>query len=742
MTISTSASAETVLGNGSTTVWSFNFVVGLASNLNVYYTNGTTTTLLSPSQYTLNLTAAVTGQIWGVGGTVTYPTAGSPIANGTSLTFSRIVPLTQLTSISNQGALLLQSIESAMDTLCLEIQQVSSKTGQFRGTWLTGTAYNYGDVVQDGANGANSLNYYMCSIANTAGTWSTDLGNGDWQLAFNTAAVIGYSNSAASSATAAAASAATASTGATTATTEAGIATTQAGIATTQASAASTSATNAATSATSASTSATNAAASATTASTGATTATTQAGIATTQASAASTSATNAATSATAAAASAVLAGSTFTATSTTSNTIGTGNFTFTTQANKNFIAGQNIIAASNANGANYIHGYVASYSGTTLVITETDNGGTGAHTDWNIGVSGTQGTSGTGYGTVTSVSVASANGFTGTVANPTTTPAITIVAGAITPTSVASTGAVSGTTITGSSTVQGTQLISTIATGTAPLTVASTTQVANLNAATAGNATTVTNGVYTTDTGTVTNTMLAGSIALTKLANQAADTFLANATSGSAAPTAVALAASQLAGRGATGDIAAIALGTGLSMSGTTLNATGGSELVLLGSAVASTSASLTFTSLISSSYSAYILVFNDLLTSTTATVNLKTSSNNGSTYANTFESQKWNITLGNTTAPAYTDVSGSTPALLTTSQGSAKYNGRADFVITATVGALSWESTLSANGGGTIDKTFLIDNSGNATNAFELLPSAGTFTSGTVYLYGVKNT
>jgi hypothetical protein len=43
----------------------------------------------------------------------------------------------------------------------------------------------------------------------------------------------------------------------------------------------------------------------------------------------------------------------------------------------------------------------------------------------------------GAGAGTVTSVSVATANGFSGTVANATTTPAITIIAGAITPTSV-----------------------------------------------------------------------------------------------------------------------------------------------------------------------------------------------------------------------------------------------------------------------------------------------------------------
>ena len=78
----------------------------------------------------------------------------------------------------------------------------------------------------------------------------------------------------------------------------------------------------------------------------------------------------------------------------------------------------------------------------------------------------------GTGSGTVTSVSVTTANGVSGTVATGTTTPAISLTLGAITPTSVAATGAVSGTTLT-----------STVATGTAPLTVASTTLVSNLNA-------------------------------------------------------------------------------------------------------------------------------------------------------------------------------------------------------------------------------------------------------------------
>jgi hypothetical protein len=110
--------------------------------------------------------------------------------------------------------------------------------------------------------------------------------------------------------------------------------------------------------------------------------------------------------------------------------------------------------------------------------------------------------------------------------------------------TSVSGTGTVNGLTLTGTVTSSGnltlggtldlssppaiggttastgrfTTVTSTIPTGTAPFTVASTTAVANLSIG--GNAATVTNGVYTTDTGTVTNTMLAGSIANAKLSN------------------------------------------------------------------------------------------------------------------------------------------------------------------------------------------------------------------------------
>ena len=191
MTITTTSSAVTLLGNGSTSVFNFSFVAGAASNIVVTYTNAAgAAMILAPSQYSLVINPPAAGQIWGYGGTVTYPLTGSPIASGTSLTIQRLVPLTQTTSIGNQDNFYPQVVEMAMDVLCMEIQQVSARTGQARGVWETGIVYNYADIVIDGAAGANTGNYYLCVIANTSGNWATDLANGDWALVFNVQSLI------------------------------------------------------------------------------------------------------------------------------------------------------------------------------------------------------------------------------------------------------------------------------------------------------------------------------------------------------------------------------------------------------------------------------------------------------------------------------------------------------------------------------------------------------------------------
>ncbi len=192
--------------------------------------------------------------------------------------------------------------------------------------------------------------------------------------------------------------------------------------------------------------------------------------------------------------------------------------------------------------------------------------------TEWNVLTPGTSGyllqTQGAAAnpiwaaasgGTVTTVSVVTANGVSGSVANASTTPAITLVLGDITPSNVSlqTGGALRTDTTTahtaliqaydvdgaayktfgtltnantpsfalaapsgGSLTIDGAvigggtaaagsfttisasgQITSTVTTGTAPFVVSSTTQVANLNVATAGSATTATTATNATNT-------------------------------------------------------------------------------------------------------------------------------------------------------------------------------------------------------------------------------------------------
>lgn len=384
MTISTTLSQQIFLGNGATNPFTYTFVCDSASSFEALFTDASgITTLLTPAQYNLVRNPIASDSLHSVGGSVTYPTAGPAIATGTSLTVRRILPLAQLNSISNQGDFYPTVTELAIDNTVLQNQQINARTGQTRGTWQTGIQYYYGDVVQDGANGANTLNYYLCIAENISTVWATDLASGFWSVVIDTQQIAAYATAAAASATASAASATASAGSASAAATSASTATTQATAAAASAVASAASASAASASAVSAGSSATAAAASATAAATSATNAATSE---TNSASSAAASAVSAA----AAAASAVLAGSALSSTSTTSLLIATGAKTFTTQASKNYFAGQFLIAASNANETNYMHGQVTGYSGTTLNMNITDIGGAGTFADWNISVSGT----------------------------------------------------------------------------------------------------------------------------------------------------------------------------------------------------------------------------------------------------------------------------------------------------------------------------------------------------------------
>ncbi len=128
MTISTTTSSVTYIGNDATTVFTFSFVGASTSDIEVVYTDedGDETTL-NPSVYTLAFNAVSPGALWAVGGSVTYPLSGSPISVGTSITITRDVPYTQTVSIGNQGAFYPQAVEQALDLLDMQIQQLNTR---------------------------------------------------------------------------------------------------------------------------------------------------------------------------------------------------------------------------------------------------------------------------------------------------------------------------------------------------------------------------------------------------------------------------------------------------------------------------------------------------------------------------------------------------------------------------------------------------------------------------------------
>ncbi len=116
------------------------------------------------------------------------------------------------------------------------------------------------------------------------------------------------------------------------------------------------------------------------------------------------------------------------------------------------------------------------------------------------------------GGGTVNSVSVVTANGISGTVATATSTPAITLSLGAITPTSVAASGNITGNNLSGTNTGDQTIALTGDATGSG--------------------------------TGTFSVTIAANAVSLSKLATIADQRLLGNNSGGTAVPSALSASA------------------------------------------------------------------------------------------------------------------------------------------------------------------------------------------------------
>jgi hypothetical protein len=130
MTVATTTSTVTYPGNGATTIFSFPFIADSANDIVVSYTNSAgVVSVLNPVTYTLIINNPPTGNLWGIGGSVTYPITGSPVVPivvGTFLSITRAVPYTQDVSIGNQGAFYPQVVEQGLDVLELQIQQLNT----------------------------------------------------------------------------------------------------------------------------------------------------------------------------------------------------------------------------------------------------------------------------------------------------------------------------------------------------------------------------------------------------------------------------------------------------------------------------------------------------------------------------------------------------------------------------------------------------------------------------------------
>lgn len=127
MTVANSSRRVIGVANGVTVVWPYAFLIPLASEISVVYTNPNrdaidptgTGVVLNPATYT------VTGIGNPAGGAVTYPLAGPAAAAPVTITIVRTIPYTQPSTMQNQGSNYPQTYEAALDNVEMQVQQVA-----------------------------------------------------------------------------------------------------------------------------------------------------------------------------------------------------------------------------------------------------------------------------------------------------------------------------------------------------------------------------------------------------------------------------------------------------------------------------------------------------------------------------------------------------------------------------------------------------------------------------------------
>ena len=287
MTVTSTNQKVSFSGNGSTTVFAYNFKIFAQTDLLVILRSATGT------ETTQNLTSNYTVSGVGVtsGGNVTMGTAP---ASGTTLVIQRVQPQLQGLDLVPNDPFPAQSMEDALDKLVFNVQTLNEEVGRaikasttntingteftisatdranklfsfdssgdlniaqelgtYKGNWAASTTYAVRDLVKD----TSTNNIFICITAHTSSgsqPLTTNTDSAKWALIVDAASATTSQTAAASSATAAANSATASASSASSSSTKADEAAASASTASTKAGEAASSATASASSATSA----------------------------------------------------------------------------------------------------------------------------------------------------------------------------------------------------------------------------------------------------------------------------------------------------------------------------------------------------------------------------------------------------------------------------------------------------------------------------------------------------------
>lgn len=132
MTLTTQATEQTFVGDGVNKGFPYEFKIPYAQAAWLYSVVGDVETLIPSSQYSLS------GLNQDTGGVLTYPLTGPALANGSLIKLKRLVPYTQELDIKNQTGFLPEVVETALDYLAMQIQQIIGIDAAAAGGDLTG----------------------------------------------------------------------------------------------------------------------------------------------------------------------------------------------------------------------------------------------------------------------------------------------------------------------------------------------------------------------------------------------------------------------------------------------------------------------------------------------------------------------------------------------------------------------------------------------------------------------------